>query len=81
MCEESRSDQMLNFLRGLCVYLRYNDVEQAQNWLVLGTKPKEWFRGVNSEEAMMEKLALFLSAGDAMSTVTGTGVSIHLLHF
>ncbi|CAD7969753.1 unnamed protein product [Amoebophrya sp. A25] len=73
LCEENRADSMANFLRGLCVYLRGNDVEGGQNWFILATKPKDWFRGLNSEEKVMEKLALFLSAGDAMSTVTGTG--------
>eukprot|EP00392_Amoebophrya_sp_AT5.2_P011547 g11626.t1 len=76
LSEINRADQMVNFLRGLCVYLHKNDVEGGQNWLVLANKPKEWFRGLNSEAKMMEKLQLFLSAGDAMSTVTGTGTHI-----
>ncbi|CAD7972610.1 unnamed protein product [Amoebophrya sp. A120] len=71
-----RHHQMVNFLRGICAYLSKNDVEAGQNWFVLATKPKEWFRGLHSEEKMMEKLQLFLSAGDAMSTVTGTGTQL-----
>ncbi len=70
-----RHDPMPNFLLGINYYLAFDDIERGTNYLFLASKPKEWFRGITTEEKMMEKLTIFLTAGDAMSNVTGTGIS------
>lgn len=66
-----RSDPVINCIMGLNYFLAFDDAERGARYLHLCSKPKEFFRGVTTDEKMFEKLSLFISAGDAMSSVGG----------
>ena len=60
LVEKHRHEAMFNFLLGLTLYLRYNNVGFGYNYFMLATKPKEFFRGVKSEKDALDKMQMFL---------------------
>lgn len=71
MLDARRSEPMLNVLLGITLFLQYNNVALGAAYLSLATKQKEWFRGLKNEGEVLQKMELFLSAGDAMSVAHG----------